>query len=64
MYECAYTGGAQKDTIDADSIDTYKEILLDENGNPIEADPTMPTDGNATEPRQHNTEKEVNFDDL
>lgn len=64
MYECAYTGGAQKDTIDADSIDTYKEILLDENGNPIEADPTMPTDGNATEPRQHNTEKEVNFDEL
>ena len=64
MYECAYTGGAQKDTIDADSRDTYKEILLDENGNPIEADPTMPTDGNATEPRQHNTEKEVNFDEL
>ncbi|MCI6503179.1 MAG: penicillin-binding protein [Prevotella sp.] len=64
MYECAYTGGAQKDTIDADSIDTYKEILLDENGNPIEAAPTMPTDGNATEPRQHNTEKEVNFDEL
>ena len=64
MYECAYTGGAQRDTIDADSIDTYKEILLDENGNPIEADPTMPTDGNATEPRQHNAEKEVNFDDL
>lgn len=64
MYECAYTGGAQKDTLDADSIDTYKEILLDENGNPIEAEPTMPTDDNTTEPRQQNTEKEVNFDEL
>lgn len=64
MYECAYTVGMSKDTIDADSIDAYKEILLDENGNPIEVDPTMPTDGNATEPKQHTTEKEVNFDDL
>ncbi len=64
MYECTYTGGVRKDTINADSTDTYQEIHLDENGNPVEKEPKAPTEGNATEPKQHTTEKEVNFDDL
>lgn len=64
MYECAYTWKEKSDTIDADSIDAYKEIPLDENGNPIEAVPATPADDNATEPKPHTTEKEVNFDDL
>lgn len=64
MYECAYTWKEKNDTIDADSIDAYKEIPLDENGNPIEAVPATPADDNATEPKPHTTEKEVNFDDL
>ncbi len=64
MYECAYTWKEKNDTIDADSIDAYKEIPLDENGNPIETEPATPADDNATEPKPHTTEKEVNFDDL
>lgn len=64
MYECAYTSGASKDTLDVDSIDSYKEVILDENGNPIERENVEPTEGGATEPKQHATEKEVNFDDL
>lgn len=64
MYECAYTWKEKNDTIEADSIDAYKEIPLDENGNPIEAVPATPADDNATEPKPHTTEKEVNFDDL
>ena len=64
MYECEYTWKEKNDTIEADSIDAYKEIPLDENGNPIEAVPATPADDNATEPKPHTTEKEVNFDDL
>lgn len=64
MYECAYTWKEKNDTIDADSIDAYKEIPLDENGNPIETEPATPADDNTTEPKPHTTEKEVNFDDL
>ena len=64
MYECAYTSGASKDTLDVDSIDSYKEVILDENGNPIERENVEPSEGGATEPKQHATEKEVNFDDL
>ncbi|MBQ0073886.1 MAG: transglycosylase domain-containing protein [Prevotella sp.] len=56
MYECTYAGG-RRDTIDADSIDNVQEVLLDENGNPIEPK------GDAVEPKRV-IEEEVNFEDL
>ncbi len=64
MTECTYYGSEKNDTIDADSLDTYYEIILDENGNPIEREPAMPNENNATEPNQHTTEKEINFNEL
>lgn len=64
MTECTYYGSEKNDTIDADSLDTYYEIMFDENGNPVEREPAMPKENNATEPNQHTTEKEINFDEL
>lgn len=64
MTECTYYGSEKNDTIDADSLDTYYEIILDENGNPIEREPAMPNENNATEPNQHTTEKEINLNEL
>ncbi len=39
MYECSYYRSARNDTIDADSLGAATEVVLDENGNPIEAAP-------------------------
>lgn len=64
MTECTYYGSAKNDTIDADSLDTYKEIMLDENGNPIEGVPAAQPEENSTEPKQHPAEKDINFDEL
>ncbi len=61
MYECSYAGRSRNDTIDTDSLGGFEEeILIDENGNPIES---APGEGNKpTEPAT--TEQEVNFDEL
>lgn len=57
MYECAYYPSA-RDTIDADSIDVTQEVLLDENGKPIE-----PSGNAATEPKNEATQ-EVTLEEL
>ena len=54
MYECTYFG-TRRDTIDADSLVHEQEIMLDENGNPIDAH-----ENQATEQK----ETEVTFEDL
>jgi penicillin-binding protein 1A len=59
MYECTYQGGARRDTIDVDSLAHSTEILLDDEGNPIEKAPSA-----APEQKQHVTEEVVNFEDL
>ncbi|MBQ4042252.1 MAG: transglycosylase domain-containing protein, partial [Prevotella sp.] len=59
MYECTYSGGARRDTIDVDSLAHNTEILLDDEGNPIEKAPSA-----APEQKQHVTEEVVNFEDL
>jgi penicillin-binding protein 1A len=59
MYECTYQGGARRDTIDVDSLAHNTEILLDDEGNPIEKAPSA-----APEQKQHVTEEVVNFEDL
>ncbi|MDO4172261.1 MAG: transglycosylase domain-containing protein [Prevotellaceae bacterium] len=64
MYECVYTGGEKRDTLDADSINLDTMTPVDENGNPIGGE-TPPTDhNNATEPSQNSGTKEINFDEL
>lgn len=64
MYECVYTGGEKRDTLDADSINLDTMTPVDENGNPIGGE-TPPTDhNNATEPSQNSATKEINFDEL
>ena len=59
MYECTYQGGARRDTIDVDSLTHNTEILLDDEGNPIEKAPSA-----APEQKQHVTEEVVNFEDI
>lgn len=54
MYECNYVG-SRRDTIDTDSLNDEREILLDENGNPIE-----PVNNQVSE----HQETEVTFEDL
>lgn len=64
MYECVYTGGEKRDTLDADSINLDTMTPVDENGHPIGGE-TTPTDhNNATEPSQNSATKEINFDEL
>ena len=61
MYECSYAGTSRRDTLDTDSLNFEEEILIDEDGNPIEK--TTPGEGNKpAEPTS--TEKEINFDEL
>ena len=59
MYECTYIGSSRNDTIDVDSLSTSEEILLDDEGNPIKAEP-----GKASEHHQHVTEEVINFEDI
>ena len=60
MYECTYIGSARTDTLDVDSLSHDNEILLDDEGNPIEREP-----GNATEQKHSTTiEEEVTFENL
>jgi len=60
MYECTYIGRARTDTLDVDSLSHGNEILLDDEGNPIEHEP-----GNATEQKHSTTiEEEVTFENL
>ncbi len=61
MYECSYAGTSRRDTLDTDSLNFEEEILIDEDGNPIEK--TIPSEGNnPAEPTS--IEKEINFDEL
>ena len=60
MYECTYTGGARRDTVDVDSLSNSNEILLDSEGNPIEAAPNAPSE----QKQQSATEEVVTFEDL
>lgn len=59
MYECTYSGG-RRDTLDADSIDVDKAIMLDADGNPVEGGAE-----NLPDPKhQRVVEEDVNFEDL
>ncbi len=60
MYECTYTGGARRDTVDVDSLSNSTAILLDSEGNPIEAAPNAPSE----QKQQSATEEVVTFEDL
>ena len=60
MYECTYTGGARRDTVDVDSLSNSTERLLDSEGNPIEAAPNAPSE----QKQQSATEEVVTFEDL
>jgi penicillin-binding protein 1A len=60
MYECTYTGGARRDTVDVDSLSNSNEILLDSEGNPIKAAPNAPSE----QKQQSATEEVVTFEDL
>ena len=64
MYECSYQSSARNDTLDTDSLMGGAEIILDENGNPVEAKPTE--GGAATEPnnRQQSRDEETTLDNL
>lgn len=64
MYECTYYGSARRDTLNADSIDHFKEIQIDENGNPIEKESNENAGEKTSEPKQHPKEEEVTFDNL
>ena len=67
MYNCAsYYSHSKRDTLQTDSIHVEEEIMLDEEGNPIEHTKTSP---DATEPKEKEkrhapTEETVNFDNL
>jgi penicillin-binding protein 1A len=60
MYECTYTGGARRDTVDVDSLSNSTAILLDSEGNPIKAAPNAPSE----QKQQSATEEVVTFEDL
>lgn len=64
MFECSYSRRVKNDTINADSIDHFKEVELDDEGNPIERGVNTPASEGAPEHKQHPKETEVNFDDL
>lgn len=67
MYNCAsYYSHSKRDTLQTDSIHVEEEIMLDEEGNPIEHATTSP---DATEPKEKEkhhapTEQTVSFDNL
>ena len=67
MYNCAsYYSHSKRDTLQTDSIHVEEEIMLDEEGNPIEPTKTSP---DATEPKEKEkhhapTEETVSFDNL
>lgn len=67
MYNCAsYYSHSKRDTLQTDSIHVEEEIMLDEEGNPIEHTKTSP---DATEPKEKEkrhapTEETVSFDKL
>lgn len=67
MYNCAsYYSHSKRDTLQTDSIHVEEEIMLDEEGNPIEHTKTSP---DATEPKEkekHHApiEETVSFDNL
>lgn len=67
MYNCAsYYSHSKRDTLQTDSIHVEEEIILDEEGNPIEHTKTSP---DATEPKEKEkhhapTEETVSFDNL
>ena len=67
MYNCAsYYSHSKRDTLQTDSIHVEEEIMLDEEGNPIEHTTTSP---DATEPKEKEkrhapTEQTVSFDNL
>lgn len=67
MYNCAsYYSHSKRDTLQTDSIHVEEEIMLDEEGNPIEQTKTSP---DATEPKEKEkhhapTEETVSFDNL
>ena len=67
MYNCAsYYSHSKRDTLQTDSIHVEEEIMLDEEGNPIEHTKTSP---DATEPKENEkrhapTEETVSFDNL
>ena len=67
MYNCAsYYSHSKRDTLQTDSIHVEEEIMLDEEGNPIEH---TKTSSDATEPKEKEkhhapTEETVSFDNL
>ena len=67
MYNCAsYYSHSKRDTLQTDSIHVEEEIMLDEEGNPIEH---TRTSSDATEPKEKEkhhapTEETVSFDNL
>ena len=67
MYNCAsYYSHSKRDTLQTDSIHVEEEIMLDEEGNPIEY---TKTSSDATEPKEKEkhhapTEETVSFDNL
>ena len=67
MYNCAsYYSHSKRDTLQTDSIHVEEEIMLDEEGNPIEL---TRTSSDATEPKEKEkhhapTEETVSFDNL
>lgn len=64
MFECSYSRRVRNDTINSDSADHFKEVILDDEGNPIEQESKSPAAEGATEHKQHPKEIDVNFDDL
>lgn len=67
MYNCAsYYSHSKRDTLQTDSIHVEEEIMLDEEGNPIEHTKTSPdvTEPKEKEKRHAPTEETVSFDNL
>ena len=67
MYNCAsYYSHSKRDTLQTDSIHVEEEIMLDEEGNPIEHTKTSPdaTGPKEKEKRHAPTEETVSFDNL
>ncbi len=67
MYNCAsYYSHSKRDTLQTDSIHVEEEIMLDEEGNPIEHTTTSPdaTGPKEKEKRHAPTEQTVSFDNL
>ena len=69
MYNCAsYYSPAKRDTTRSDSIHVEEEILLDEEGNPVEHSTAAPSATEQTKEKEkhhgQHTEETVNFNDL